>query len=179
MYEDALDYCNLALEADKDEEEVKYIKAKVLSYLFKFKESIKLFKENDHTKDVEWVEKLEAQRKGLYARVIKNAKKYADENRILNYVNGVQIKMTEDRGRGVFATRYLKKGTLIAVETAAVEALDYQTSVTAKSFLTEKCADVAKLKGVEALRMSYLYDGTPNTKIPPLDIFVENNYKKY
>ena len=58
LYEDALDHCNLALEIDKDEEEVKYIKAKVLSYLFKFKESIKLFKENDHAKDVDWVEKL-------------------------------------------------------------------------------------------------------------------------
>jgi len=179
LYEDALEYCNVALETDKDEEEVKYIKAKILSYLFKFKESIKLFKENDHTKDIEWVEKLEAQRKGLYARVIKNAQKYNDENRILNYVNGVQIKMTEDRGRGVFATRFLKKGTLIAVETAAVEALDYKTSDAAKTTLVEKCADVAKLKGVEALRMSYLYDGTPNSKIPPLDIFVQNNYQQY
>ena len=125
------------------------------------------------------MEKLEAQSRGLYARVIKNAKKYHDENRIINYVNGVQIKMTEDRGRGVFATRFLKKGTLIAVETAAVQALDAAKSDAAKAALVEKCADVAKLKGVEALRMSYMYDGTPNTNIPPPDIFVQNNYKKY
>ena len=87
--------------------------------------------------------------------------------------------MTEDRGRGVFATRYLKKGTLIAVETAVVEALDHAASDAAKTALVDKCDRVAKLKGAEALRMSYLYDGTPNSKIPPLDIFVQNDYKKY
>ena len=34
-----------------------------------------------------------------------------------------------------------------------------------------------KVKGPEALRLSYLYDGTKKTNIPPVDIFYKNNYK--
>jgi hypothetical protein len=37
--------------------------------------------------------------------------------RILNYLNGVEIKMTTDnRGRGVFASKDLKRGDLLIVE---------------------------------------------------------------
>ena len=46
-------------------------------------------------------------------------KKYT---KILNYVEGIEIKMTKDRGRGVFATKFLKKNTLIVVEKAIAEA---------------------------------------------------------
>lgn len=36
-----------------------------------------------------------------------------------------------------------------------------------------------ELKGVEALRLSYLYDASENLPIPPADIFVKNHYKKH
>ena len=36
-----------------------------------------------------------------------------------------------------------------------------------------------ELKGVEALRLSYLYDGNDNLPIPPVEIFVQNYYKKH
>ena len=36
-----------------------------------------------------------------------------------------------------------------------------------------------KVKGPEALRLSQLYDGTPNTTIPPVDMFVKNEYKTH
>ena len=47
--------------------------------------------------------------------------------------------------------------------------------------LVKKCSDIAQLKGIQALRMSYLYDGQTGREatIPPLKIFVENHYKKY
>ena len=45
--------------------------------------------------------------------------------------------------------------------------------------MVEKCFKFVELKGVEALRLSYLYDGSENLPLPPVDIFVKNNYKKH
>ena len=42
---------------------------------------------------------------------------YEKTGHIANYINGLEIKMTKDKGRGVFATRDLKEGELIIVET--------------------------------------------------------------
>jgi hypothetical protein len=44
-----------------------------------------------------------------------------------------------------------------------------------------KCHDLSLLNGIEALRMNFLYDGCNNEdlKIPIMDIFFHNNYKKY
>ena len=53
-------------------------------------------------------------------------------------MDGVEIKNTKDRGRGMFATRFLKKGSLIAVESAAVNGLDFKTSDAAKDLLVDK-----------------------------------------
>jgi len=51
-----------------------------------------------------------------------NSKQFLSENRILNYINGLEIKMTKNnKGRGVFASRDLKRGELLAVEKAIVE----------------------------------------------------------
>jgi len=47
--------------------------------------------------------------------------------------------------------------------------------------LIQKCTDLTQLKGIQAKRLSYLYDGTnfEQLQIPPLSIYVENQYKKY
>ena len=45
-----------------------------------------------------------------------------DEKKILNYIQGVEIKLTKDKGRGVFAAKAFKKGELIVVENAIAEA---------------------------------------------------------
>jgi len=40
--------------------------------------------------------------------------------------------------------------------------------------------DLFQLKGIQALRMSYLLNDNKNTdKIPPIKIYYENTYKKY
>ena len=95
------------------------------------------------------------------------------DDKIINYarVDGVEVKMVEGKGRGVFAKRAVKKGELIAVEKALVEV----TSVTKvkewnsknkknmenglRLKLIKKCSDIAKIRGIEALRLSYLSDG--------------------
>ena len=42
---------------------------------------------------------------------------------------------------------------------------------------------MVKYGGIDALRLSYLYDGTPKSKsnlqLPALEIFIDNDYKKY
>ena len=48
--------------------------------------------------------------------------------------------------------------------------------------MVKECMGLLEQKGVQALRMGYLYDGVhkEDLKIPDeLDIFVENKYKKY
>ena len=47
-----------------------------------------------------------------------------EEGHVLNFIQGVQIKRKEGMGRGVFASRDLKEGELIAVEKAI--AIEYQ-----------------------------------------------------
>ena len=44
MYEDALEYCNIALKIDKNHVLSLYSKAKSLAFLFEFDKSIKIFK---------------------------------------------------------------------------------------------------------------------------------------
>ena len=47
--------------------------------------------------------------------------------------------------------------------------------------LIKKCADLVELRGNEALKMGYLYDGDTFKlhDIPPLAIYTTNRYKKY
>ena len=99
--------------------------------------------------------------------------------------------MTNDgKGRGVFASKPLKKGTLIIVEKAVAEAehanmQDVHTYADKTSKLiriadkvyegelVKKCLELSELKGIDALRLSYLYDGTnkESLTIPPIEVF--------
>ena len=47
------------------------------------------------------------------------------------------------------------------------------------SDIVKQCTDLTTLKAIQALRLSYLYDGSCDLRIPPLDIFVDNHYKKF
>ena len=99
--------------------------------------------------------------------------------------------MTKDKGRGVFSTKFMKKGHLISVEKAlAVATLDKKTGIltfidpvnmldNTHADLVKKCSDLASLRGLEAFKLNYIYDGTPNDKIPPMSIFGNNNYRMY
>jgi electron transfer flavoprotein alpha/beta subunit len=49
------------------------------------------------------------------------------KSNILNYLDGVEIKMTPDKGRGVFATKPLNRGDLIAVEKAVALSEEHLT----------------------------------------------------
>ena len=64
------------------------------------------------------MEELEDQRNGDYYQVIADVESFLKQDKILNYLDGVEIKMTPDKGRGVFASKDLKRGELIIVEKA-------------------------------------------------------------
>ena len=50
-----------------------------------------------------------------------NSKKFLKDDKILNFISGCEVKLTNDnRGRGVFATRDFKKGELIIVDKAII-----------------------------------------------------------
>ena len=73
----------------------------------------------DREKELEYlqlVEALENQRNGDYREVLKDYEKFSQKGRILNYVYGIDIKISEGRGRGIFATKDIKSGELIVVE---------------------------------------------------------------
>lgn len=94
----------------------------------------------------------------------------------MNYVNGLQQKMVPAEGRGLFATRDLKKGELLIAEKAlAVGKGKHQVND-----LVDNCIELSKLKGVHALRLNALWNGDKDDlKVSGLGIFVKNNYRQY
>ena len=50
--------------------------------------------------------------------MIKEKEAFLKSDKILNYIQGVEIKISEGKGRGVFACKDLKRGELIVVEKA-------------------------------------------------------------
>jgi len=96
--------------------------------------------------------------------------------------------MTPDKGRGVFASKALNRGDLIVVEKAIAlseEHLGKNITYLSNAFtagpqdLIRKCAELYNLKGVDAVRMSYLFDGDKKKewKVPPMSLFTDNHYK--
>ena len=89
-----------------------------------------------------------------------------ENTEILNYVYGLELKMSENNeGRGLFATRDIKKGELLIVEKALAH-------VSEKEFLMNKDSNpiedfalklvyLLEFRGIEAVRIGHLYDGTP------------------
>ena len=49
----------------------------------------------------------------------------------MNYIKGVEIKMTKTMGRGVFAVRDLSQGDIVCVEKAVIEATNCGTATIA------------------------------------------------
>ena len=55
---------------------------------------------------------------GNYQKVKAKSEIYLKEDKILNFTDNLEIKMTKDRGMGIFAREHLWKGDLIVVERA-------------------------------------------------------------
>ena len=147
------------------------------------------------------IDVLKAQLGGDYTKVIANfsgtektyrqsQKAILQKSNILHYLGDVEIKITPDKGRGVFASKPLNRGDLIVVEKAIALSEEHlgknitylSNAFTAGPFdLIRKCAEVYKLKGLDAVRLTYLFDGDKkkDLKVPPLSLFTDNHYKQY
>ena len=98
--------------------------------------------------------------------------------------------MTPDKGRGAFASKALNRGDLIAVEKAIAlseDHLDKNITYLSNAFtagptdLIRKCGELYGLRGLDAVRLSYLYDGDKKKelKVPPMSLFTDSHYKQY
>ena len=69
--------------------------------------------------EIKFVDQLQAQRRGDYQYVILDKHQYLTENKILNYIHpDIEIKMTQEKGRGLFVTRDFKRGDMLIVDKA-------------------------------------------------------------
>jgi len=98
--------------------------------------------------------------------------------------------MTPCKGRGLFATKLIKKGELLIVEKplasvcedpwVQMTGADYESAYQMRfNELMKQCHCMLGLKGIHALRVSYLYPGVNHKEIPPFEIYTCNDYKKY
>ena len=58
-------------------------------------------------------------KEGDYSHIIQNYiqdERKEDLHEVFNYINGLDIRITKNKGRGVFATKAIMKGELIIVE---------------------------------------------------------------
>jgi len=135
---------------------------------------------------------------GNYMMFLKNPSSYIVNfnNLILNYVGPIEIKMSKDKGRGLFAKQDIKQGALLIVEQAVsfgsqhVDATGYSFSgykedlydVHDIAHVDQLCrlSNLTSLGGVEAARVSTLFDGSEAScqEIPPIELFVNRDYDK-
>lgn len=108
---------------------------------------------------------------------------------ILNFANKIEIKQSDGKGRGVFATEKILKGEHVIIEQpiglAKNPEKSLEISVTGKfldlgshSKLLANLNKVCDLRGIQALRLGYLTDGNEKP-IPDLNIFLNNHYKHH
>lgn len=84
---------------------------------------------------------------GVFDQFNQDPQKFIKGNNFANFLNpNVELRMTEGKGRGVFAKNRIKNRDLISAERAIA------TGTTADR--TKKLVDLAQLKGIHALRLS-------------------------
>lgn len=121
LYEDVLLYCEKSLELDCTDFKALYLKAQALASLLEFEESINIYEVIYSTENIEKVKILEKMHQGDYSYV--DVDYYLKGGQILNYINGcVQVKITEKKGRGLFAAEDLNEGQLLIVDQAIAQA---------------------------------------------------------
>ena len=93
--------------------------------------------------------------------MMREYKIFLKEDKIINYIHdALDIKMTKEKGRGIFATEFIMKGTLLIVERAIAESEENGEDET----LICKCSNLLDLKGVKCLRLCTLSFGTFSSK---------------
>jgi len=107
----------------------------------------------------------------------------------LNKIQSLKVEWSKDKGRGVFAKTDIPKGALMIVD-KSIASVSLEEGDAKKGFYWQQnrtvhdsgmkqhvdaCKEICQLKGINALRLGYIYGGLSD-KIPPLEIFLKNNY---
>ena len=206
LFEDSLEFANKALDLGTNNFKSIFLKSKALTGLHEFSDALMylwILETKQKTRaqgvfdivqnELEITKLKENQSKGDFSQFL-NSKDYGrlHHENFINFVQSLEIKISKGKGRGLFATRNIYKGDLLIAEkaiangkpskssTEKTEISKINISVDEKAEIINKCYELAQLKGVQALRLSYLHDGEfQDLKIPPIDIFVKNKYKNH
>ena len=106
------------------------------------------------------------------------------ENKILNYINGLELRQTKSEGRGLFAIKPIKKGSLLIVEKAIAAGIqEIKPNLKAQDvmiMLAEKFHNLCTLKNHTVYRLNHLFDGSPGEMCcPQVDDFINPKYKGF
>ena len=102
-----LESCNEALKCDSKNVKALFRKAKALMRLLQFEESEKILSNlelKEAKREIENVALIKKQISGDYKDFAGNEERYISEQILMNYAQKITIKMTDDIGRGVFAS---------------------------------------------------------------------------
>jgi tetratricopeptide (TPR) repeat protein len=135
-YEDGLENALLALKIKNNHEKSLTRKATCLGYLAEFEKSISLFR---HISAYEMADKWEHIRDfagGNYSRFMVMREEFEKAGKCPhNFEAGVIVKMTADKGRGLFANKAFKRGTLIGIDRAIAEGREDTKSMVCKELV--------------------------------------------
>ncbi|KAL4481688.1 hypothetical protein ABPG74_007777 [Tetrahymena malaccensis] len=196
-YQKAIFYTDKALELDQTHQKSLFRKASSLMGLYDFEKALQVFellKQNQecqkHIEECKY--KLDKQRNGFNKDEIAEIILNKQDKKLVNYVGNIEVRRTEKMGRGVFATKNIRKNEVIAV-CEFVQAIknkdelivEFQTDVNVnfntQYFIREQL--IMEMQDNFYLRkvLSYLYRGEINEEyqIPNLkEIFIKKYYQE-
>ena len=72
---------------------------------------------------------------GNYSRFMVTRQSFFDAGKVVNHQAGLLVKMTKDKGRGLFANKAFKRGTLIAIDKAIAEGREDSKAMVCKELV--------------------------------------------
>ncbi|KAL4512835.1 hypothetical protein ABPG72_017520 [Tetrahymena utriculariae] len=197
-YQMAIFYADRALELDQTHQKSLFRKATSLMGLYDFEKALKVFqllKQSAESQKYidECKYKLDKQINGFSKDEMTEIIKYKQDKKLVNFVGNIEIRRTQKMGRGVFATKSIRKNEIIAVcefvqakknkDEMLVEYknTDFVINLHTQYFIREQI--IMEMQDNFYLRkvLSYLYRGEINEEyqIPDLkEVFVKKYYKE-
>ncbi|EAR94031.1 tetratricopeptide repeat protein (macronuclear) [Tetrahymena thermophila SB210] len=198
-YQKAIFYADRALELDQTHQKSLFRKATSLVGLYDFEKALKVFEQlkpnqecEKHMEECKY--KLNKQKNGFTQDEIAEIIQKKQGQKLVNFVGNIEIRRTQKMGRGVFATKSIRKNEVIAVcefvqakinkGELLVEYIDTENlavNLNSQYFIREQL--IMEMQENFYLRkvLSYLYRGEINKdyQIPNLkEVFVKKYYQE-
>ncbi|KAL4499834.1 hypothetical protein ABPG72_015183 [Tetrahymena utriculariae] len=199
QYQNALSFSNKALELDSNHLKSLGRQAQSLKFLNDFEKSLKVYEtiNNSHKKDVskeikELKQLLQFQQNGCKQIDLLNFAADRDQQfKLSPYFGPIKIGFTENKGRGVFTTKEVKRGDVLALEQSLIEPEGDKNHLYSIGINSDKTTDIyssvefkiyllhlIQESVIVRKRLSYLYKGEDfkQLKIPDLSIYKYDYY---